>query len=448
MAKNSASKVDYNDKQLKAIDKEGAAAVKDSNAMYDDMIKQSDGYFQSQIDAVNEYGEEQKKNQQEQTDFAIEEINQQKEQLHQDYLKEQSGAYADWQKQSDQYGANAEQMAASGLANTGYSESSQVSMYNTYQNRVATARETYVRAKQNYDNAITEARLQNNSLLAEIAFNTLQTSLKLSLQGFQYKNTLIQDKAAVARDIDKDYYNRYQDRINQINAENAMAEQIRQFNQSHQLEIDKYNENQRQFNTSHKENQRQFDKDYELNVKEYNLKVKQYNEQIRQFNTEIARLKAQDKAENKYKIQQLELQKAQLQEQKRQFDKDYELQKKKSNVSSSGGSSGGGGGNGGGDTNPKKDDRPTATRDDGKNPKSPKKPTSSSNPPIDMKSVTALGYGPISASKLNELVNSGEVIKYTEGGKTKFMRKPNTKIDKNKLVTYLPGVAKTFGFKK
>lgn len=451
MAKDSAYKVDYNDKQLKTIDKEGAAAVKDSNAMYDDMIKQSDGYFQSQIDAVNEYGEEQKKNQQEQTDFAIEEINQQKEQLHQDYLKEQSGAYADWQKQSDQYGANAEQMAASGLANTGYSESSQVSMYNTYQNRVATARETYVRAKQNYDNAITEARLQNNSLLAEIAFTTLQTSLELSLQGFQYKNTLIQDKAAVARDIDRDYYNRYQDRINQINTENAMAEQIRQFNQSHQLEIDKYKENQRQFNTSHKENQRQFDKTYQLNVKEYNLKVKQYNEQIRQFNTEIARLKAQDKAENKYKIQQLELQKAQLQEQKRQFDKDYELQKKNLNNSGSGGSSGGSGGSSGGsakNTKSTKSTKSTKNTKSTKDTKSTKKTTSSSNPKIDMDSVIALGYGPISASKLNELVNSGEVIKYTEGGKTKFMRKPNTKIDKNKLVTYFPGVAKTFGFKK
>lgn len=301
MAKDSAYKVDYKDSQLKAIDKEGNAAVKDSNSMFDSMIKQSDGYFQSQIDAVKDYGETQQKNQQAQTDQTIKEINQQKDQLHQDYLKEQTGAYVDWQKQSDQYGSNAEQMAASGLAHTGYSESSQVAMYNQYQNRVATARESYIRAKQNYDNSITQARLQNNSLLAEIAFNTLQTSLELSLQGFQYKNTLVQDKAAAAREIDNTYYSRYQDRISQINHENSMAEQIRQYNQ------------------------------------DYKLKVKQYNESIRQFNVEIARLKAQDKKENEYKIKQLELQRAQLAEEKRQFNENLAWQKKKAELDSSGG---------------------------------------------------------------------------------------------------------------
>lgn len=388
MANVSAYKVDYNDEQLKAIDKEGAAAVKDSNAMYDDMINQSDSYFDAQIDAVKQYGETQKKNQQEQTDFAITEIEQQKEYAHQDYIKEQSGAYVDWQKQSDQYGVNAEQRAAQGMAGTGYSESSQVAMYNTYQNRVATARESYQRSVDSYNNAITEARLQNNSLLAEIAFNTLQTSLELGLQGFQYKNTLLENKAATAREIDRDYYSRYQDRINQINTENALAEQIRQFNESQQLEIDKLNESIRQYN------------------QEYDLKVKQHNESIRQFNEEIARLKAQDKKENEYKIKQLEiqkqqtelqkqqlaeekrqhnnsialqkqqlaenkrqynnsltLQKQQLAEDKRQYNLSYNLQKKNLN-SSSGSSSGSSGGSGGG-TNPKKDDRTTATRDDG-----------------------------------------------------------------------------------
>jgi hypothetical protein len=149
----------------------------------------------------------------------------------------------DWQKQSNQYGANAEQMAAQGLAGSRYSESSQVSMYNTYQNRVTAARESYQQAVLNYNNAITEARLQNNSLLAEIAYNAFQQQLELSLQGLQYKNQLILDKTAKKLEVDQMYHNRYQDVLAQINYENSMAEQIRQFNE--QLA-----EEQRQFNAS------------------------------------------------------------------------------------------------------------------------------------------------------------------------------------------------------
>lgn len=224
--------IDYNDKRFTEVENDKSAAINESNEMYDDMISNSDSFYQSQINAAKEYAETQKKNQQAATDFAIEEINQQKAQAKSDYLKEQSGAYTDWQKQSGAYGANAEQMAASGLRNTGYSESSQVSMYNQYQNRVATAREAFQRAVLNYNNAITEARLQNNAALAEIAYQALQQQLELSLAGFQYKNTLLLDKADKKRTIDQMYYQRYQDVLKQINTENTLKEQIRQYNES------------------------------------------------------------------------------------------------------------------------------------------------------------------------------------------------------------------------
>ena len=179
--------VNYNDPRFAQVETDKNNALNSMNSTYNSMINQSDKFYQDQIDAAKKYEETQTKLQQEQTDFAIEQVNQQKEQAHKDYIKEQSGAYTDWQKQSGQYGANAEQMAANGLAGTGYSESSQVSMYNTYQNRVATARESYNKAVLNYDNAIKDATLQNNAKLAEIAYQTLQKQLELSLEGFQYR---------------------------------------------------------------------------------------------------------------------------------------------------------------------------------------------------------------------------------------------------------------------
>jgi hypothetical protein len=121
-------------------------------------------------------------------------------------------------------------MAAQGMANSGYSESSQVSMYNAYQNRVATARETYSRAVLNYDNAITQAQLQNSSALAEIAYESLSKQLELSLTGLQYKNTLISEKASAARAISSDYWGRYMDLLSQMNTQKA-----------YQLDLDKWN---------------------------------------------------------------------------------------------------------------------------------------------------------------------------------------------------------------
>lgn len=217
------SYVNYDDERFTDVKAKEQQKITESDTHYNNMINQSDNYYQSQIDATKDYAETQKQIQQEQTDFAIEQIEQQKEQAEKDYTKEQKGAYVDWQKQSNQYGATAEQFASNGLLNTGYSESSQVSMYNTYQNRVSTARESFNNAVLNYNNSIKEARLANNSALAEIAYNALQAQLELSLQGFQYKNTLLQAQLDAKRQIESDYYNRWENVLNQINLEKQTA---------------------------------------------------------------------------------------------------------------------------------------------------------------------------------------------------------------------------------
>lgn len=235
--------INYNDERFAEVEADKKAALNEVEKTYGGMIKDSDKFYQAQIDASKQWADTQTKLQQEQTDFAIEKIEQQKDQTKKDYLKEQSGAYVDWQKQSNNYGANAEQMASQGMTNTGYSESSQVSMYNTYQNRVATARESYNRAILNFNNGIQEARLANNSALAEIRFKALQQQLELSLQGFQYKNTLVQAKADKKTQLDSEYYSRYQDVLKQINTENALAEEVRQYNE-------KMAEERRQFNAT------------------------------------------------------------------------------------------------------------------------------------------------------------------------------------------------------
>ena len=239
--------VDTKDPRLSTIKVSEGKAVGASDKLYDKQIGAVDSYTDKQIDAVTEWEKTQMALQDEQTDFAIEKIEQQRGQAYSDYTKEQSGAYTDWQKQSNQYGANAEAMAAQGMGKTGYSESSKDSMYNAYQNRVATAREAYDRAVLNYNNAIDEAILANSSALAQIAYESLQKQLEISLTGFQYKNTLVQQKAEAARQISQDYWTRYNAMYGNILQENSLKETadyhdkaIAQAQAELQLERDKF----------------------------------------------------------------------------------------------------------------------------------------------------------------------------------------------------------------
>ena len=322
--------INYDDERFAKVESDKTAALSEIEQTYGGMIDESDKYYQAQIDASKQWADTQSQLQQDRTDFNIEQIEQQKAQAQKDYTKEQSGAYVDWQKQSNQYGINAEQMASAGLTNTGFRESSQVGMYNAYQNRVATAREVFNNAVLNYNNAIKDARLQNNAALAEIANQALQTQLELGLQGFQYKNNLILEMANRKTETENTYYNRYLDVLNQINHENAMEEEIRQYNQNYELQMKQLEEDIRQFNQN-----------YELNVK-------QYEEGIRQFEVEIARLKDKDAKEYQLQIEELELKKQQLEEEKRQYEEkmafereQFEWQKAQAASKSSGSGAGG-----------------------------------------------------------------------------------------------------------
>lgn len=238
--------IDYNDERFGQVQAEKEATMGKVNDTYNGMINGADAYYNDLRQATQSYEQKQSELQQARTDQAIKEIHQNKDQAEKDYLKEQKASYADYAKQTNEYGVNSEQMASAGLSGSGYSESSKVSMYNTYQNRYAIARESYNQAVQNYNNQIAQAELNNNSALAEIAFNSLQKQLELALEGFQYKNTLLTTKLNTEMDVDNNYYTRYQDVVNQINTENAFAEQIRQYNEQMAYQ------RQAQFNNSKK----------------------------------------------------------------------------------------------------------------------------------------------------------------------------------------------------
>lgn len=252
-------KVNYDDDRLADVETDKQLALNEIDTQYGNMIADSQEFYDKQIAETQRWTEEQKKLQQEQTDLALEKIEQQKDQAHTDYLKEQRGSYVDYQRQIDPYGVESEKMAASGLAGTGYAETSKVRMYTAYQNRVAVARDVYNRAVLNYDNAMKDAILQNNVALAQLAHDGLMKELELSLAGFQQQNDLLREQISKKLEVDQMYHNRWQDVLNQINAENSLNEQARQFDAEMAARAAELDEEKRQYDLSLAEEQRQFD---------------------------------------------------------------------------------------------------------------------------------------------------------------------------------------------
>ena len=193
------------EEQLAALEEEKDSALDKVDKAYSDKIAQTDEFYDAQIGAVRDYKQTQSEIQQAQTDVTIGQIQQQKDQAQKDYTKEQSAAYVDFKEQTDPHGVNAERIAAGGMWGSGYSESAQTAMYNEYQRRVATAKASFDQAVVNLNNAMTQAQLQNSSVLAEIAFNAFTQELELTMQAFTSRNALLDAQAGARAQVESNY---------------------------------------------------------------------------------------------------------------------------------------------------------------------------------------------------------------------------------------------------
>lgn len=224
--------INYDDSRFTELEKDKNAAINQSNSTYDNLINQSDKYYDNLINQSKDWADKQADIQNQKTEFAVEKIEQQKDQAAKDYTKEQQGAYQDYMKQSNAYGSNMQAAGQQGLGGSGWSETIQAGFYNTYQNRYAQARESYNEIVMNYNNNIKEAELQNSSALATIYANAQKEQLELALQSFTVIKDLKLAKQNAYLDIDSEYNDRWRQVESQINTENALAEEIRQYNES------------------------------------------------------------------------------------------------------------------------------------------------------------------------------------------------------------------------
>jgi hypothetical protein len=405
--------VDTNDERFQQVDTDVENSWNEYSQTVGGAMNDVDKYYKDISDTAAEWADKQAQIQQDNTDFIIEKTEQEIDKAQKDYIKEQSGAYVDWQKQSNKYGVNAEKMASAGLAGTGFSESSQVAMYNQYQNRVATARETINQVVMNYNNNIKEAMLQNNAALAQIYADLAMKQSELALEGFMYKQELVNKLADKKLELDNVKWSRYQDIYNQINTENSLA-----------WDATKYYGNQK-WQTTENEKDRNLQREMQRIDQEFEEKMAAINHKydiaLENARTENEKILIKEKKEAEIAIakEKLANDKALL-----KYENDLNNSSKVGTTINKGVKSLAKAGAGFVSSN----SNGTKITGNSKVTKKTKSSSSSSSLktslyPVDTSSVLALGYGPISAAYLNQLVSQGKVIEYVEDGKRKFARR-------------------------
>lgn len=224
--------VDYNDERFKNVETEKQNELNKYNETYNNLINERNEFTNQQQQLVDQWENTQKEIANNNLQYQKDLIEQQRQKAEQEYQDEAKASYIDYQKEVDKYGVSRENVVSNGLSNSGYAESSKVDMYNTYQNRLGTARKSMQDANLEFNNAIRQAQMTNDETLAQNALTALQNKLDIALEGFNYKSEQENNKLNWNYNINNTYYNRYQDVEDQINYENELAEQVRQYNEN------------------------------------------------------------------------------------------------------------------------------------------------------------------------------------------------------------------------
>lgn len=219
------------DARLKSLEKEKTTTLNNQNKLYDNLLSQNQELLNKQNSWQDTYQTQQNAIYDKSTQLATSDLQQKQQANEQAYQKEATASESSYQKAINPYGVQAEQQAAAGLQNSGYSETAKMMAYNTARNRTAIARSTAKTVDAEYQKAISEAQLNNDTQKAALALELLQSKLQNELTAFQTSSGLQQNKLASQQATDQTYYGKYQDVIAQQNYEKEQANALKQYEQ-------------------------------------------------------------------------------------------------------------------------------------------------------------------------------------------------------------------------
>lgn len=247
-----------------------------------------------------------------QTEMNVAELERNKQEVDRDATKTNRALYAEYRKASNPYGANAEQLASQGLANSGYAESTQANLYNTFQRNVTDTLNNARELKSNFDFEINKARQTGDITLAQNALAIYQQKMQLLTQEYELKNNREQF-----------LYQKERDALAQSNWEKEYAYQQSRDAVSDQQWLDTFNYNKDRDAVSDKQWQDTFD----YNKGRDEVADSQWK-QTYDYN------KSRDKVSDSQWNKTFDYQKKQDKQAQSNWEKEYQLSKKASASSS------------------------------------------------------------------------------------------------------------------
>lgn len=201
-----------------------------------------DDLMNQQNNLLNEQQKKQADLINQQTQIQTDELNHEKEKIDKDVNKTTSGLYTNWQKQTNQYGVQAEQLAQQGLANSGYSETTKTALYNTYQKNVTDTLNNARDLKSDYDFKIAQARQQGSVQQAQAAVDLYAQKLQLLTQNYELRQN--REQYLYKQERDKISDNQWQKTFDEQVRQNEIENQWKQKNYDYQQQRDKVSDNQ------------------------------------------------------------------------------------------------------------------------------------------------------------------------------------------------------------
>lgn len=215
-----------------------------TNRLYDEQLKQQQNIVNTSTKQI------------------IDEIERNKIKAEEEASKTNRALYADYQKQINPYGVNAENMASQGLGGSGLAETTKANYYNTYQNARTEATNNVNNIKADFDAQITKARQNGDLQLAQSALDMYKQKVQDLYNTYNLKFQQ-----------DQFNYQKQQDALSQSNWE-------KEYNQAVQQALWQQQFNQAQFDYSKSQDalsqsnwQKEFDYNKALNDRQYNYQL-------------------------------------------------------------------------------------------------------------------------------------------------------------------------------
>ena len=140
-----------------------------------------------------------------QLQMQVDQMNRNKAEIDENTAKTNSGLYTEYKKASNPYGANAEQLWSQGLGKSGYAESTQTNLYNTYQKNITDTLNTAQKLKSDFDFAIQQARQNRDLQSAQFALELYKQKMNLATQEYDLRNN--KEEQLYNRSIDERNFN-------------------------------------------------------------------------------------------------------------------------------------------------------------------------------------------------------------------------------------------------